>query len=220
MGAAYFSPLGGPAAAMAGRRLLVLALACCLFSGSLAAAPPAELCDALGGPRKRCGEVVGGAACSGGGGGQGAGPAALVAAHAHGSGLLRTWQRPAAHTACPPPPRRCRAGTDATGSEECAELGCCWSFPSPLRLEAWQPDVYQPACYFANGGNSTYTVVNATSADLIESGFYGAPPVLPNLPTRKLALLCMLAGWLPFACTPGPGCPPRCSRRQGMPAAC
>ena len=66
------------------------------------------------------------------------------------------------------------AGTDATGSEECAELGCCWSFPSPLRLEDWQPDVYQPACYAANGGNSSYAVVNATTADLIESGFYGA----------------------------------------------
>ena len=63
--------LGALAAGHMWRLSLLLALACCLVSASLAAAPPAELCDAVGGPRKRCGEAVGAAACSAAGGGQG-----------------------------------------------------------------------------------------------------------------------------------------------------
>lgn len=41
--------------------LLWVLFACCL-AGARAAAPPEELCDALGGPRKRCGECCPGAA--------------------------------------------------------------------------------------------------------------------------------------------------------------
>ncbi|PRW45700.1 alpha-glucosidase isoform A [Chlorella sorokiniana] len=87
-------------------------------AGEPLAAPPAELCDALGGPRKRC-------------------------------------------------------GTDATGEQECADLGCCWSFPAPLKLEPWQPDVYLPACFFANNGSSSYAAVNASSAEVAQGGFEG-----------------------------------------------
>lgn len=47
-------PLGGAFPAMGALRALLLA--CCLAVAAQAAAPPAELCDALGGPRKRCGE--------------------------------------------------------------------------------------------------------------------------------------------------------------------
>lgn len=65
------------------------------------------------------------------------------------------------------------AGTDATGEQECADLGCCWSFPAPLQLEPWQPDVYLTACYYANGGNSSYAAVSANSTEVAEAGFDG-----------------------------------------------
>ncbi len=81
------------------------------------------------------------------------------------------------HTApcLPPPAAPPAAGTDATGEQECADLGCCWSFPAPLKLEPWQPDVYLPACYYANGGSSSYAAVNASSDAVAEAGFDGAP---------------------------------------------
>lgn len=75
--------------------------------------------------------------------------------------------------ALPAAPLLAAAGTDATGEQECADLGCCWSFPAPLQLEPWQPDVYLPACYFANGGNSSYVAVNASSAEVAQGGFEG-----------------------------------------------
>lgn len=166
-----------------------LPLVVLLSSGALAQGPA---CDPLG-PRKQCGELplppLPVAACLPG--------AAVPPAWSPApplSLLLRTWLT--ALERSPP------TGNAATSSESCAELGCCWSV-EPLALEAWQPDVFLPACFYANAGPSTYSVVNATADDLVEAGFLGA--ATRCAPLRLLlgvAATGVAAAVLPFCCAP------------------
>jgi len=150
-------------------RLLCSLLACSLVAYS-AAQPLPEACDAVG-PRVACGELRPGAPGK---------PPACVARPLAGPALPRSCSAGFAIGALPVgclhvvhtiPHSKLRlhlpqalgilvlatTGTTATGEASCAEMGCCWA-ADPLVYEAWQPDVYQPSCYYPNTGASSYNL--------------------------------------------------------------